>query len=339
MYFLSFRDMVARAGGAVVPGVVYSLPATPADYVWNPVDIGALRVADLNTFQQAVRGRHVCFIVPGFNTPRDRGISGAGAMAQEFEGLGPLANLPSPETLKLLVPGVDLFIPVLWVGDWMTLDAIAFANYPLVLGNARKTGGYFATFLTSPWATMTRVSFFTHSFGARVLLETLQDVAHPPAGVRIAQAPPAFDTAIVTAAAAPETVLDSPFYPDAVAKLRRIVVVSSKTDNTLTWAFPPGTAVEQLLWANDPGPDIALGRDGPVLTANSPARTKTEWYDVGDSGVDGQDHGDYMPTPWQPDPTLPNGWSGKRERIGTFTQRVLPGAGAPWPPRPRIPTP
>jgi hypothetical protein len=278
----------------------------------------------------------VCFIVHGFNVNRDHGFTGGGAMAQEFRGQGPLARLPAPNTLDLLVPGVDLFIPVLWPGDWFFG-----ANYPVVFRTAEAVGPHFAQFLTGSSATMRRVSFFSHSFGARVVLETLQNAMRPRARVGARRPPPAFDTAVLTAAAASETVLDSRRYEAGVDALRRIAVVSAATDEVLTRWFPVGNSFERWL-RNDPGPNIAMGRDGPVLKSNSRVRAKTAWFVVTDTRsmaglrID-QRHGDYMPKPWEAVAGFPNGWSDKSERIATLTQAVLEGSGPPWPARLDIP--
>ena len=135
--------------------------------------------------------------------------------------------------------------------------------------------------------------------------------------------------------------LDNPYYKEAVAALRRIVVVSAGTDKVLADSFPLGNAVEQALWANDAGPDVALGHSGPRLKADSTARAKTVWYDVGmlDPAVD-QQHGDYLPAPGEQGDTLPNGWSAKRERIASLTQAVFARRAArDWTPSTPIPEP
>ncbi len=336
MYLLSFRDMSQSARGAVTAATVYTLEPVDAAYAWNPPHPLQLRVADPARFAQDVRGAHVCFVVHGFNVNRDRGFAGGGAMAQEFLGEGPLSDLPVPYWLDLAIPGVRFFVPVLWPGDWYLP-----VNYPFVLPTARSVGRYFAQWLAGQQATMGRVSFFSHSFGARVVLETVQDAVAGGRDPRL----PIFDTAILTAAAASDTVLDSRFYTGAVSALRRIVVVSAPTDEVLTNWCPIGNLAEQALWASDPGPDIALGRDGPVLGADSPARRKTTWYVVSDTrGPTGvrinQLHGDYMPAPWEaPAPHYPNGWSDKRERISELTQTVMEGVAPPWPARSSIPEP
>lgn len=340
MYVLAFRDMHHRDRGGVTTAGLYRIDGVDAAYSWNPARPLELKPADVGRFAQDVQGAHVCFLVHGFNVNRDEGYTGGGAMAQEFKGEGPLPTLPGGAALNLLTPGADLFIPVLWPGDWLVP-----LNYPFVLKSARAVGRNFAQFLTSRSATMRRVSFFSHSFGVRVVLETMQNALRPPPGnTGRSHAPPAFDTAVLTAAAAPETVLESPFYADAVAALRHIHVVSARTDEVLTNWFPIGNAVEKALWKNDPGPNIAMGRDGPVLSATAAARAKTSWFVVTDTHgpmgqVIEQRHGDYMPAPLDPPhhANLPNGWTDKRERISSLTQALLDGTAPPWAARASLP--
>jgi hypothetical protein len=336
MYVLSFRDMSLRARGAVTSASLFKVDPVDQAYAWDPFQALTLRPADPVGFAQDVQGAHVCFIVHGFNVNRDSGFGAGGAMAQEFKGQGPLSYLAGSAMLDLMTPAVDLFIPVLWPGDWYN-----FLNYPGVLGTARNVGRNFAAFLTSSQATMRRASFFTHSFGVRVALETMQEAIRPQSRVGQGRPAPVFDTALLTAAASSETVLDSPFYADAVAALQQITVVSAPTDGVLTWAFPIGNPVEQALnLGRDPGDNVALGRDGPLLKTGSPASAKTNWFVVTDAAAPGarisQGHGDYMPAPSDPVPPLPNGWSDKRERIARLSQAIFDGTLAPWPARAKL---
>lgn len=169
---------------------------------------------------------------------------------------------------------------------------------------------------------MSRVSFISHSMGARVVLETVQQATAQ--AKKSGQRMPVFDTAVLTAAATSDEVLDDPDYADAVNAIERFVIVSSRADTVLSGYFPAGNAAEQALWPNDPGADDALGRYGPRLKVGSKALGKTEWYEIPASV--GQDHNDYFPWPWSPAAPYPNGWSAKRITIGKLAQAVLDGA-------------
>ncbi len=329
MLVVSFRDMTTRQCSAVTTAAIYDVAVPNANPIWNPAPRFTLRSwADLG---ETFHGKHVCFVVHGFNVNRDRGYTGLGAFSQELGPFGALAGLLPPHDLHL--QGFDLVVPVLWSGDWYLP-----INYPFLLPDVRLTGQYFADLILSSATRMSRVSFFTHSMGARVVLEAVQQT--------MAQArdkgwtTPVFETAIFTAAATSDEVLDSEFYSDAVDAIGRFVVVSSRADTVLSGAFPLGNAVEQALWRNDPGADEALGRFGPRLKRGSKALGKTAWFDVAGRDATGasiaQDHGDYLPEPWNAVAGIPNGWSSKRIGIGTLAQAIFDNQTPPWPPEKTI---
>lgn len=329
MYIVSFRDMALVRCGGVTSAAVYEVDPIGPQYAWAPPQPQTLKLASWDAVQKAFRRKHVLFLIHGFNVDRNHGFTSLGSLAQEFTGKGPLSVLPSPQAVDLLMPSVDLVVPVLWPGDWYLP-----INYPFVLPDARATGRNFADFILSSATQMARVSFLSHSFGARVVLETVQHTvaANPDYAI------PMFDTAILTAAAASDTVLDDPNYHAAVNAMRKIIVVSAATDSVLSGAFPFGNAVEQALWDNDPGPDTALGHSGPRLKASSSARNKTVWYDVGTlQPTVNQQHGDYLPAPDKAVPGYPNGWSDKRERVAELAQAVMQGRPSAWPEKTPIP--
>src|SRR6185312_11437395 len=163
-----------------------------------------------------------------------------------------------------------------------------------------------------------RVSFVTHSMGARVALETVRATL---AG-RGQQPAPAFDTAILTAGAVADDIMDQSDFTDTVNAFSRFVVVSSMDDTVLSGAFPAGNWVEQLLWLDDPGRDEALGRYGPRLKAGSPALPKTAWYPL----TGGYNHGDYIPSPDKL-ALVPNGWSDKTRLVAQVVEQTFVGPG------------
>ena len=320
MLILSFRDMSTPRCSAVTSAAGYRLGPIAPSFPWKPAPGRALRLADWLEVQRLVQGRHVCFLVHGFNVDRDGGYTGLGAMAQEMAGNGALTLANPPVDLR--TSGVDVVVPVLWAGDWYLP-----INYPFLLGDVRATARHFAEFIWSSASQMRRVSFVTHSMGARVVLEAV--LATLSAQGRFAL--PMFDTAIFTAAAVTDQALDLPEFAPAVAAFRRIAVVSSTADSVLSGAFPLGNAVEEALWWNDRGRDVALGLDGPQLSPAAAARGKTVWYPQSD-----HDHGDYLPRPLAPDspPRYVNGWSDKRLKVAETAQAVLDGGAAPIPSQP-----
>lgn len=313
MLILSFRDMSTPRCSAVTSAAMYSLDPLTAATSWVPPP--SLQLVSWSDVAQALAGKHVCFVVHGFNVDRDRGYTGFGAAAQEMAPGGALTTLIAPiGPMNLSVPGVDIVIPVLWAGDWYLP-----INYPFLLPDVRLTGRYFAEFIASSATQMARVSFVTHSMGARVVLETVQQAAitAQKTGARM----PVFDTAVLTAAAASDEVLDDPDYEAAVTAIQQFVVVSSRSDTVLSGWFPAGNLVEQALWWRDPGADDALGRYGPRLKVGSKALTKTRWFPIPPAVQ--QNHEDYFPEPWNAAPAFPNGWSDKRIKIGELDQAVL----------------
>ena len=325
MLALAFRDMAVNQCGGVTPANACDLsPAFGGRRWWPPP--ASFTELDLHAVGQSLRGKHVCFTVHGFNVDRDDGATGFGTHAQEC-GLGGALLSLTPQ-VNLYTAGVDIVIPVLWAGDWYLP-----INYPFLLPDIRLTGKYFADLITSGIWPIHEISFLTHSMGVRVVMETIQQATQmaTTAGKRL----PRINTAIFTAPAVSDQIFDDPDYADSVNIVRNFVVVSSKADTILSQAFPAGNAVEQQLWANDPGADEALGRYGPRVQQGSKALGKIQWYEIPlptDPNDPGQNHGDYFPTPSAPVPPYPNGWSSKRVKIGQLSQTLLNGQKPAWPP-------
>jgi len=306
MLILSFRDMTVDKRGGVTVATLYDMGAiTPAE-AWSPAPGYGKGVVDPST---AGLAGHVCFLVHGFNVDRDNGYTGLGVWAQEFAGSGPLPTAAPP--LDLRIRDVDVLAPVLWAGDWYLP-----INYPFLLPDIRLTAKYFARFILSLPKAVRRVSFVTHSMGARVALETVRATLAAQ-GQRSA---PAFDTAILTAAAVADDIMDQSDFAHTVAAFNRFVVVSSMDDTVLSGAFPMGNWFEQLLWLDDPGRDEALGRYGPRLKAGSAALQKTTWYPL----TGGYNHGDYVPSPGNP-LDVPNGWSDKTRVVAQVVEQTFVG--------------
>lgn len=299
LYYLSLRDIASRST-AVTSAEVYRQPGVDVDTSWPDA---RLTGADWVSWDQApglFRDKRVCFVVHGFNVNLDHGVKGSGPVAQEFEALG---------TFALQVTGADLAVSVLWPGDGFIVT-----SWFTSIRHATVAGERFAEFLTSRAFPASEVSFFTHSLGARLALETMRkttavDPRYP------------FDTAVLTAAAVADNTLDNPRYAGAVGALRRIVVLSSTQDTVLSGVFVPGDIVENALWWGYGGNGRALGRFGPAFKKGSPYPAKTEWYAVRPR-VD-QNHGDYLPSGWDPHTEFANGWSEKRRNVAEFARDVF----------------
>ena len=283
MYFLSLREINTGSTAVLSPQLYrYCAPQShPVDWDnWQltsaePVDWAALR---------NVPHSHVCFVVHGFNVDRKRGSRSGGTIAQELDG--PVTDLkPSVE-----LSNADLVIPVLWPGDGF----IAW-SYFTAFTHAQEAGAKFAQFLLDPGFDADQVSFISHSLGARVVLQTIEQtlvLARRPLKFR-------FQKAILTAAAVDNDALDSGEFPNIASAdgPTDIVVVSSMKDSILRTFFTIGDDVEGAMWDNYGGTGQALGRYGPALSPGSPVRAKTRWYDF--QGRSNQGHDGYMPAPWE----------------------------------------
>ena len=292
LYFLSFRDVSSTSTG-VTAGEVYVRDVDPTINWTTEVIAGGDWVA-WDQVPNLFRGKRVCFVVHGFNVTLPAGVQSCGPLAQSFEDLGAFA---------LNMTGADIVVPVLWPGDGFITW-----SYLTAYGHAQDSGKRFADFLASSAFNGSEVSFISHSLGAMIVLET---VSQALATYGAPRAP--FVTAILMAAAVDDTALDDPAYAAVTGAngLKRIIVLSSMTDQVLKVWFALGDTVEGALWWNYDADARALGRYGPAFTTGSTAQPLTEWYSVNGS----QDHGDYLPVGGAP-PL--QGWTSKPEAVGLF---------------------
>jgi hypothetical protein len=299
LYYLSFRDVTSLSTG-VTAGEVYRQTGVDGQTDWSGAALNGGEWVPWADVAKVFQGKRVCFIVHGFNVTGAAAVQSCGPPAQAFEDLGALA---------LDLTGADIVVPVLWPGDGF----IAW-SYFTAFAHCKTTGARFTDFLRSSAFDAASVSFISHSLGARVVLETIsQTLAASPGGPRVP-----FDTAVLMAAAVDDNALDSQDFAPVAGNggLRRIVVLSSMTDNVLEFAFPLGDDAEGLLFVGYAPDARALGRYGPAFAVGSQAAGKTEWYAI--SGA--QDHGDYLP---KGGPPPLQGWSAKPEAVGYFCQDVF----------------
>lgn len=312
LHILSFRDLAVRKGGAVTPAVWMRVPEVDGEFDWGEGlnrtgrMKNSIRVLSDASISHLVTGQHVRFVVHGFNVSRDAGFSGAGALAQELAGMGYLPGEPDGEA--------DLIVPVLWPGDWV-LPAI---NYPFEFRDARDTAVQFAGLLQRCFADVGAISFVTHSFGVRVVLETVRKILDIQPEFN-----DVFHAATFMAAADDNNVLDEAQYRDAVAAFTKITIVASRADRVLKYAFPLGDIVEAALWRNQRTFKRALGLIGPVFKLESEAEAKTLTYKSPKAPRGGHDHGDYLPYRGDKQKEDENGWSPRRREILSLL-RVLP---------------
>jgi len=307
--FISFR--AAGVGGGVTDAQMFRIEPF-SGYRWRGWTYGAHGTTDLKPLLseadrgERLRDREVWFLIHGFNTDRDRGFMSSGAAVQEFMRLGVQAD-PA-------FPPFDDIMPVLWPGDAAGFKPIVGAAYPTQIEDVRETACRFASLLLDPATRPARINFITHSLGARVALDTLREMLdRDPMG-------PAPGTLLMMAPAADDDILDDPRFDKAVRALDRIVVLSSSRDRVLQWTFPAGDILEAILQrGRERTTARALGRFGPRLKADSPARGKTEWRHFQDWV--GQDHNDYNAWPWA-FAAKANGWDARRWRTHRFCRQA-----------------
>jgi hypothetical protein len=136
---------------------------------------------------------------------------------------------------------------VLWPGDSSFLP---FVDYVYEGSEAIASGKLLAAYLNRHATLAQSLSFFSHSLGARTVLETIRGLNAKPR------------RAILMAGAIEDTCLTQE-YADASAKIGKICVVASVRDDVLKWAFPPGNLIGEIVMHGHPYDRTALGRSGP----------------------------------------------------------------------------
>lgn len=232
-------------------------------------------------------GKRVLFGVHGFNVSRDEGRR---ALAR----LEPSLNLASS----------DIFIGVLWPGDFW----IPVINYPFEGGVAMDCGRRLADFCNRSLTNAANISFFSHSLGARLVLETVVHLAGQTKEI------------CLTAAAINRDCLAAE-YAAAVRKAGTVSILASRSDLVLKLAFPIGDPISDILH-NDHTPfQPALGYNGPRPVG----KVAAPWQIPDDAGYD---HGDYLPSSA---PTAPAKRGAKWLKTIQFMARAFRGEVQSWP--------
>jgi hypothetical protein len=168
-----------------------------------------------------------------------------------------------------------------WPGDadWSFFDRLDFLVYPGAVHTSVKAAPELAALL---WRmpNLERVDFIAHSLGCRVVLETLLLLRQ--------RTLPMIGRVVLMAAAVPAEMLEyrGRFYNllmELWAEGMPVLVLHSKKDKVLHFAFPPG----QSLAGGREASDRALGRVGPTPLMPGKEQTLTG------IPIDGADHSDY----------------------------------------------
>lgn len=232
-------------------------------------------------------GKNVVFAAHGFN------VNG-------WEGVNALGNLEA-----VIAPaGIDLFVGILWPGDWY----IPFINYPFEAEDAVKAGRKLATFCRQYAPDALRLSFISHSLGGRLILEAVK-LLDGRAEV------------VCLSAAAVDDDCFKQQYAGVPAKSDHMFNLSSRKDMVLKLAYPVGDLISDALGDTDSPFRGALGHNGPrkVLPVNLETRPIPPDQNYG--------HGDYLPPKVAPPPP-----AGKWVQASDFMERAFRRKPRSWPP-------
>jgi hypothetical protein len=212
-------------------------------------------------------------------TGRDVVVATHGFNVSYIHGLQSLANLDAALGLS-----PALFIGVLWPGDWV----IPAVNYPL--------------------AGASTVSFISHSLGARVVLEAVEQLGRPAKVI------------CLTAAAVNADCLSAE-YSAADSEVTTIVNLASDNDLVLKLAYPAGDLIATILHPDHNAFQRALGALGPA----APVAPNITAYQI--SRGPAYDHGDYLP----PDVVVPPASDAKWSAVAQFMQLAIRNRPEGWP--------
>jgi hypothetical protein len=234
-------------------------------------------------FSRRIGSKDLLLASHGFNVDRVDGIASLSMWSQ-----------------RCALPANALFIGILWPGDSRFLP---FVDYVYEGSEAISSGKLLARYLNKNGVSAQSLAFFSHSLGARVVLETIRGLNTKTR------------RAILMAGAIENNCLARE-YSDVGAKVERFCVVASVADDVLKWAYPPGNLVGEIVMHGHPYDKTALGRSGPQRPLpsgiNAVALQLPEAWDYG--------HLDYLaqkplgppfappiadPGPTDPEPTLP----------------------------------
>lgn len=277
--YLSYRS-------ATVGGSVKDRPyILDGDGTADPLQLNRIDVAELT---QRVTGKDLLFGAHGFNVNYRDGARSLGRLDLALN-LGPS----------------ELFIGILWPGDWW-IPAI---NYPFEGATSIKCGQNLAAFCNDNLNTARSLSFASHSLGGRLVLEAVENLNRP---ARVT---------CLTAGAVNADCFRTE-YTASVTSSVSISTLASREDKVLQLAFPLGDIFADLLNQDHAPGEPALGRSGPEQPVDA---------NVAPSQIPNGlhfDHGDYFP-PSQPGAIGPND---RWPNVVAFILRAFRGERQTWPP-------
>jgi len=240
-----------NTGGAVVPGKVVAAPG-------------------LGT-EMDLRGEtSLTFIIHGYNVNRENGRDSLTSAAQQLTAGRPAS-----------------YVGVLWPGDHWTRAL----SYPFEGRDADDSAAFLARYIQDVIARGSRLSFVSHSLGARVLFETVKRLRPDYSiGQVLTMAPAVDDTSVATPGD----------YLPAVVRSERVAVLASRKDKVLQLAYPVGDVLQAFIFFRTDHPGLALGYHGPRAAKGHAVPAQVLHEQVPDARE--SDHSHYLPTQ-NPTPT------------------------------------
>ena len=248
----------------------------------------------------------VVFLLHGFNVDRAAGK----------ETLDRLAQALRPELDRLLVP-------VLWPGDMdlATLQLVSFLSYAFEYDNADEAGERLGDAICAHMGRARRVSFISHSLGARVVVRAAERIARrrrrgeaTPRLGELCLLAPAIDATAFTDRRASRALVD---------EVEGITVLGSRGDKVLRFIYPLGDLGAALLdFFRDERVRTALGYGG-IRPDNPRPERMTDTILPPERGVE---HADYFPSDADADPERRANY----DRSARFAAAALTGTPPRW---------
>jgi pimeloyl-ACP methyl ester carboxylesterase len=279
--FLSFRERDV-AGSIAGPQLL------EGDGTADPL---ALRLVSDVEIALRVAGRNLLFAAHGFNVSGPRGARSL-ARLEPALGLGP----------------ADLYIAVLWPGDWW----VPVVNYPFEGATSMECGRRLALWCGQRCTGAASFSFVSHSLGARLVLEAAMRL---DLNVR---------SVCLTAGAINDDCLATE-YAAAAESAAAVSVLASRRDKVLKIAFRIGDPIADLLHDDHSLSEEALGTVGPAPPVPPVVVPPWQIADKDDYG-----HGDYLP-PGDAVEDAAARAAAKWPRPAAFMGRAFRGEAQSWP--------